>query len=176
MWDADRIHQNVICSHATVFANKACQRGALSILMKTMLQIWWPDSNNNMKARQQGVLKDVALCLRSVRVWFDKRSGGWCREREREKGSGKEREGERELIEMACAWLTGASEGQSPCEATATRAIIPPRCIWISAMERSICLARGDTPPRLTAEDSGRDTGRGRGREGEWLKLENKLR
>lgn len=92
MWDADRIHQNVICSHATVFANKACQQGALSILMKTMLQIWWPDSNNNMKARQQGVLKDVALCLRSVRVWFDKRSGGWCREKERErerKGAGK---------------------------------------------------------------------------------------
>lgn len=42
--------------------------------------------------------------------------------------------------------LTGASEGQSPREATATRAIIPPRCIWISAMERSICFASGDTP------------------------------
>lgn len=70
----------------------------------------------------------------------------------------KDTEGERELIETACALLTGASEGQSPCEATATRAIIPPRCIWISAMERSICLARGDTlPPRLTAEDAGRD-------------------
>lgn len=62
------------------------------------------------------------------------------------------------MIETACAWLTEASEGQSPCEATATRAIIPPRCIWISAMERSICLAPGDTlPPRLTAEDAGRD-------------------
>lgn len=58
----------------------------------------------------------------------------------------RERESE-ELIEMACAWLTGASKGQSPCEATATRAIIPPRCIWISAMERSICFAWGDTPP-----------------------------
>jgi len=79
----------------------------------------------------------VSVCLWSLRFWFDKRSGVWSREREKE----------RELIEMACAWLTGASEGQSPYETTATRAIIPPRCIWISAMERSICLARGDTPP-----------------------------
>lgn len=74
----------------------------------------------------------------------------------------RETERQRALIEMACAWLTGASEGQSPCEATATRAIIPPRCIWISAMERSICLAWGDTPPWPTAEDARRETGRGR--------------
>lgn len=91
-------------------------------------------------------------------------------------GAVKGREGGRKLIEMACAWLTGASEGQRPSEATATGAIIPPRCIWISAMERSICLARGDTlPPWLTAEDAEREREREDGRGGggaEKLKIE----
>lgn len=64
------------------------------------------------------------------------------------KGLGFDTDRKREGVDWNGVCLAdGSSEGQSPCEATATRAIIPPRCIWISAMERSICLARGDTPP-----------------------------
>lgn len=126
----------------------------LSPPRKSVSPIWRSDSNTNnneVRLRMRGLQKlpfkgCVALCVKSAEVWFDKRSGVWYSEAERHREREK-RERERALIEMACAWLKGASEGQSPCEATATRAIIPPRCIWISAMERSICLARGDTPP-----------------------------
>lgn len=43
--------------------------------------------------------------------------------------------------------LMGASEGQSAAEVQGHWAIMPPRWRWISALERSIGLARGDTSP-----------------------------
>ena len=60
----------------------------------------------------------------------------------------------------------GSQRGTKPREAMATRAIIPPRWIRISAMERSICLAWGGPPPGRLQRMRGK-----RGR----LKLEYKL-
>jgi len=54
---------------------------------------------------------------------------------------------------MACARADGSQRGTKRRESMDTRAIMPPRWRWISALERSICLARGDTSPRLSLEN-----------------------
>lgn len=84
----DKSRQKVIfifCHHCSCnrLVKNDCQRGALSILMCSR----YDDLTATTPWRgefffKKGFLKDV--CLWSVRVWFDKRSEVWYRERERE--------------------------------------------------------------------------------------------
>lgn len=146
---ADKSHQKVIfifshhCS-CNRFVKNDGQRGALSILMCSR----YDDLTATTPWRGELFLKDV--CLWSVRVWFDKRSEVWYRERERE------------LIAMACAWLTGASEGQSPAPAKPRplEQLFLHAAFGLVQWKEAYVWPGATLPPRLTAEDAGRGTER----------------
>lgn len=178
---AVKSHQKVICSHhcsRNRFAKNDCQRGALSILMKMALQIWWPDSNNNMEGGGGGwsvgggAVSDVAMCLWSVRAWFDKRSEF---DIEREGGGG--------------SWLKWRVPGwREPARDKASAKPRPLEQLFLHAAfglvqwKEAYVWPGATLPPWLTAEDAGRgarrraEGGRERERkkEGGWLKLEYK--
>lgn len=87
------------------------------------------------------------------------------RKRERERGS------ETELIEMACAWLTGAVRDKAPAKPRPLEQLFLHAAFGLVQWKEAYVWPGATLPPRLTAEDAGR-VGE---KETERLELEYKL-